>query len=186
MSTQQYVTKILVAGPVGSGKSTFVQTMSDTPFVDTDVMASEDIGKLATTVGIDFGTLNVDDMRILLFGVPGQERFDFMWEVTCSGAHALVVVVAADRPACFIEAKRTLRFLREQADVPVLIGLTRTDLGEDWDHAEVGAYLGVSPECVVNIDARDRNSCMDALRVLFEYVTPQSSFLTSEESFSLV
>ncbi len=185
MSSARYVTKILVAGPVGSGKSTFVQTMSDTPFVETDVAASEDIGKLATTVGIDFGTLDVDNMRILLFGVPGQERFDFMWEITCEGAHALVLVVAADRPACFVDARRTLRFLRERVNTPVLVGLTRNDLGEDWDHTEVGAYLGVPADCVVNVDARDRDSCMGALQVLFEYITPQSTSLTSEESLSL-
>lgn len=186
MSMQSYVAKILVAGPVGAGKSTFVRTLSDTPFVDTDVMASEEIGKLATTVGIDFGTRNVDDLRILLFGVPGQERFDFMWEVTCDGAQGLVLLVASDRPACFIEAKRTLRFIRERINVPVVIGLTRADIGEAWDFREVGAYLNVPPECVVSIDARDTSSCMESLRLLFEYVTPKSNLLVSEESFSLV
>ncbi|MCU0229121.1 MAG: ATP/GTP-binding protein [Bryobacterales bacterium] len=163
-----------------------MRTLSDTPFVDTDVMASEDIGKLATTVGIDFGTRNVDDVRILLFGVPGQDRFDFMWEVTCEGAQGLVLLVAADRPACFIEAKRTLRFLRERISVPVVIGLTRSDIGEQWDPNEVGAYLNVPPECVVNIDPRDAASCMEALRLLFEYVSPKSNLLTSRESFALV
>jgi len=186
MSIQRYVSKILVAGPVGAGKSTFVRTLSDTPFVDTDVMASEDIGKLATTVGIDFGSRNIEDLRILLFGVPGQERFDFMWDVTCDGAQGLVLLVASDRPACFIEAKRTLRFLRERILVPVVIGLTRSDIGEAWDFHEVGAYLNVPPECVVNVDARQVDSCINTLRLLFEYVTPRSNSLRSEESFSLV
>ncbi len=186
MRTPKSVAKILVAGPVGSGKSTFVRTLSDTPFVDTDVMASEDIGKFATTVGIDFGTRNVDDVRILLFGVPGQNRFDFMWEVTCEGAQGLVLLVAADRPACFIEAKRTLRFLRERITVPVVIGLTRSDIGEQWDPREVAAYLSVPVECIANIDARDVDSCMEAMRLLFEYVTPKSSLMTSMESFAMV
>ena len=183
---QEYVAKILVAGPVGSGKSTFVRTLSDTPFVDTDVLASEDIGKVGTTVGIDFGTMDVDDVRILLFGVPGQERFDFLWEVTCNGAHALVLLVAADRPACFIEAKKTLKFLHKFIDVPTVIGLTRTDLGEEWPPEEVGGYLGVPPDCVVNVDARSRESALETLRILFEYVAPKSNSLRSEGSFSLV
>ena len=186
MSNQRYVAKILIAGPVGSGKSTFVRTLSDTALVDTDVMASEEIGKLATTVGIDFGTRNVGDLRILLFGVPGQERFDFMWEVTCDGAQGLVILVAADRPVSFIEAKRTLQFLRNRIKVPVVIGLTRSDIGDDWDFDEVAAYLNVSPECVVTVDARDCESCMNSMRLLFEYITPKSNSLTSLESFSLV
>ena len=183
---QPFVAKILVAGPVGSGKSTFVRTLSDTPFVDTDVVASEEIGKLATTVGIDFGTMDIDAVRILLFGVPGQERFDFMWEVTCNGAHALVLLIAADRPACFIQAKKTLRFLERYIKVPTVVGLTRTDLGEDWPIEEVASYLNIPTECIVNVDARSKDSAMDALRLLFEYVAPQQNSLRSEESFTLV
>lgn len=186
MSTKRLVTKILVAGPVGSGKTTFVRTLSESAVVNTDVAASEKIGKLATTVGIDFGSLNVDHLHILLFGVPGQERFDFMWDVACSGSHALVLLIAADRPACFIESKKVLRFLRERISVPVVIGLTRSDVGEDWDHAEVGAYLGVTPECVVKIDARNKESCMQALHILFEYVSPNDDSAVSEASLSLV
>lgn len=183
---QEYVAKILVAGPVGSGKSTFVRTLSDTPFVDTDVLASEDIGKAGTTVGIDFGTMDIDDVRLLLFGVPGQERFDFLWEVTCNGAHALVLLIASDRPVCFIQAKKTLEFLRQYVDVPTVIGLTRSDIGQDWPAEEVGSYLNVPPDCVVKIDARNRESSMEALRVLFEYVAPRSNSLRSEGSLSLV
>lgn len=186
MARQSYTAKILVAGPVGAGKSTFVRTLSDTPFVDTDVAASEEIGKLATTVGIDFGTRNVDDLRLLLFGVPGQNRFDFMWEVSCEGAQGFVILVAADRPASFIEAKRTLKFLRDRMEVPVVVGITRTDLGDDWDFNEVSAYLKVPVECIVNVDSRSEESCMKALGCLFEYISPRSSVMTIEESFSLV
>jgi uncharacterized protein len=186
MTMQRYTAKILIAGPVGAGKSTFVRTLSDIPFVDTDVVASEEIGKLATTVGIDFGSRNVDDLRLLLFGVPGQDRFDFMWEVTSEGAQGFVMLVAADRPASFIEAKRTLRFLQDRLEVPVIVGVTRTDMGDDWDHEEVSAYLNVPVENIVNIDPRSEESCMRALSCLFEYITPRCNLLTDEESFSLV
>jgi signal recognition particle receptor subunit beta len=184
--TPQYLAKILVAGPVGSGKSTFVQTLSHTPYVETDVVASEEIGKLGTTVGIDFGTVDVNDMRILLFGVPGQDRFDFMWEIAGIGAHALLLAIASDRPACFVEARKVLRFLRSHSEVPVLVGLTRTDLGKDCDHSEVGQYLDVSPDCILKLDARNRESCMQVLRTLFEYFAPQSTTFTSQKTLSLV
>lgn len=183
---QDYIAKILVAGPVGSGKSTFVRALSDSPFVDTDVLASEEIGKLGTTVGIDFGSMDVDDVRILLFGVPGQERFDFMWDVTCDGAHGLVLLIAANRPACFIQAKKTLQFLQERIKVPTVVGLTHTDLDAAWPHEEVSAYLGIPADCIVNIDARTREGAAEALYVLFEYVSPVPNILRSERSLSLV
>lgn len=73
----------LVAGPVGAGKTTFVGSLPEIPVVGTDELASEDIGKLHTTVAIDFGLLTLDNIPVHLFGTPGQDRFDFKWEILC-------------------------------------------------------------------------------------------------------
>ena len=81
--------KIVMAGPVGAGKTTFIRSLSEIPVVDTDEIATEDIGKETTTVAMDFGMLTLDEIPIFLFGTPGQDRFDFMWEVLCEGALGL-------------------------------------------------------------------------------------------------
>lgn len=90
--------KIVIAGPVGAGKSTFVRTLSETPIVSTEEVANEPIRKLTTTVALDFGTILFDNQPIHLFGTPGQERFHFMWEILCQGATGLVILVAGNRP----------------------------------------------------------------------------------------
>ena len=56
--------KLVVSGPVGAGKTTFVQTLSETPVVSTEADASEDIGKATTTVAFDFGTLVLDGTEL--------------------------------------------------------------------------------------------------------------------------
>ena len=86
--------KLVISGPVGAGKTTFVQTLSETEVVATEAEASEDIGKKYTTVAFDFGTLNLDGQELLLYGTPGQDRFDFMWDVLCEGALGLTLLVA--------------------------------------------------------------------------------------------
>jgi signal recognition particle receptor subunit beta len=93
--------KLVVSGPVGAGKTTFIGSLSEIPVVETDELASEDIGKERTTVALDFGLLTLDGVPIHLFGTPGQERFDFVWDILVEGALGLVLLVAGDSPKDF-------------------------------------------------------------------------------------
>ena len=75
--------KIIFAGPVGAGKTTAIDTISDIPVVSTEQAASDEVAlrKSNTTVAMDYGVLNLDDgLRVHLYGAPGQDCFDFMWK----------------------------------------------------------------------------------------------------------
>src|SRR5690606_3823761 len=76
--------KILFTGPVGAGKTTAITSLSDTPPVLTESLASDGTmrRKPTTTVALDYGVmrLSVKD-QLHLYGTPGQERFDFMWDI---------------------------------------------------------------------------------------------------------
>jgi len=92
--------KIIFAGPVGAGKTTAVSVLSDTPVISTDQQASDmtRLKKNATTVAMDYGIMNISDTeRIHLYGTPGQERFDFMWEILQKGALGLVLLIDNSR-----------------------------------------------------------------------------------------
>ena len=98
----QRVHKIVFAGPVGAGKTTAITTLSHTPILSTDQRASDMTldRKQATTVAMDFGVMNVSETeRIHLYGMPGQERFDFMWEILKKGALGLVLLIDNSRRA---------------------------------------------------------------------------------------
>ena len=61
MILHQY--KIVFGGSMGAGKSAAIQSLSDIPVLstealNTDVQSHE---KLQTTVGIDYGEINLDD-----------------------------------------------------------------------------------------------------------------------------
>jgi signal recognition particle receptor subunit beta len=54
--------------------------------------------KTTTTVALDFGRITIDqDLKLYLFGTPGQDRFGFMWRDLAKGALGALVIVDARR-----------------------------------------------------------------------------------------
>ena len=83
------ISKILIAGPVGVGKTTAVTAVSDAPIVTTEARPTDDtrLLKETTTVALDFGVLQLDNNHAIhLYGMPGQQRFDFMWKFSQKAA----------------------------------------------------------------------------------------------------
>lgn len=160
--------KIVIAGPVGAGKTTFVRTLSETPVVSTDELATEPIRKQSTTVALDFGTILFDHQPVHLFGTPGQERFHFMWEILCQGATGLVLLVAGNRPGDFLRARHILDFITSRFPIPFVIGVTRQDAPRAWGPDEVADFFQVHPRVALAMDARREADCQKALYHLFE------------------
>ncbi|PYE53759.1 GTP-binding protein [Deinococcus yavapaiensis] len=167
--------KIVVSGPVGAGKTTFIRTLSETPVLDTEAEPSEDIGKATTTVAFDFGTMHLDDLPVHLYGTPGQDRFDFMWDILCQGALGLVMLVAGDRPGDFPKARSIFEFVTSRHPVPFIIGVTRQDLERVWEPEDVADYFELPTSHVVGLNATDaEQSTLTLVRMLelIQDITP--------------
>lgn len=125
--------KILFAGPVGAGKTSAIQAISDFPPVSTDVHASEDErtheGKTTTTVSMDYGHIELDDgIGVHLYGTPGQRRFSHMWDILTQGGLGLVLLVDNSREDPLADLTFYLEaFADFVARTAVVIGVTHTD-----------------------------------------------------------
>lgn len=165
--------KIVITGPYGAGKTTLVQTMSEIAVLSTerDVAPGDAMpGKHGTTVAMDFGRLTLDDeLTLLLFGTPGQRRFDFMWRILSQGMVGFVVLVDVSRPASLSEAGGIVSFFTDVADVPFVVAANKGAHEPDGGVARVRRELAL-PEAVacLPVDVRVRDSVRQVLLALLE------------------
>lgn len=162
--------KLIVAGTVGAGKTTFVANLSEVETVNTDVLASEDLGKANTTVAMDYGILTLDGVTLHIYGTPGQDRFDFMWEVLCEGALGLILLVAGDQPQTFAQARNILDFIASRIAVPFVIGVTREDLPNSWEAEAVADFFGLDERLAVGVNAVQPESCLKVVQTVLQMV----------------
>lgn len=88
--------KIIFTGPVGVGKTTAINAISDGETLSTEAQATDETLELKnnTTVAMDYGTLSLDGGGMIhLYGTPGQDRFDFMWDILTESGIGLVLLL---------------------------------------------------------------------------------------------
>jgi len=162
--------KIVVTGPFAAGKTTLIRTISEITVLSTERGITDETRsrKAETTVAMDFGRITIDrDLVLYLFGTPGQERFDFMWEILGEGMLGYVLLVDATRPETLAEAQNILEAFRRMARVPFVVALNRPDqlgsMGEDAVRAalELSSHVPVVP-----CDATDKDSVKNVLLAL--------------------
>ena len=172
------VYKLVFAGPVGAGKTTAIQTLSDIEVVSTDTQATDDVRLLknTTTVAMDYGLMKLatgDQVR--LYGTPGQQRFDFMWEILSENALGLVLMLKASAPDPVADLRHYVQAFRSLIDETALVvGLTHSDAAGCQVRAEVMQELqklGLPP-VVLDADARNRTHMSALVQSLIYSIDP--------------
>jgi small GTP-binding protein len=162
--------KIVVTGPFAAGKTTLIRTISEITVLSTERGITDDTRsrKSDTTVAMDFGRITIDhDLVLYLFGTPGQDRFDFMWEILGEGMLGYVLLVDASRPESLDEAVSILDAFRGMARVPFVVALNRAEGLDEADEEHVRKTLELdSGVPVVPCDATDRESVKSVLLAL--------------------
>ena len=118
--------KILVTGPFDAGKTTLIRSISEITVLSTERPVSGGDSDATTTVAMDFGRITVaPDLALYLFGTPGQERFEFMWDILAEGMLGFVLLVDATRADTLDEARRIQAAFAELSDVPYVVAVNR-------------------------------------------------------------
>ncbi len=173
--------KLIFTGPVGAGKTTAIASISDRPPIQTDAAASDLTGlrKSTTTVALDYGVLHLPDGgKLHLYGTPGQERFDFMWDVLTEGGIGLILLIDNDRADPLYDLRRFLQHFRPFImSTGLAVGVTRMDLKAqpslDAYHRELERLGFRGP--VLEVDARRRADVSLLIQALLLHLAPGSS-----------
>jgi signal recognition particle receptor subunit beta len=163
--------KIVIAGGFGVGKTTTVAGVSEIPVLTTEAAmtgaaaAVDQIAhvpdKTTTTIALDFGCITIDEeIKLYLFGTPGQDRFGFMWQdLTVGALGALVVVDTRRLDDCYPAVDYF-----ERAGLPFVVAVNRFHgvLNHDLDDVRWALAMRDDVPLIV-FDARERRSIRDAL-----------------------
>jgi hypothetical protein len=164
--------KILVTGPFSAGKTTFIKNLSDIETVQTEELVwGEDVKiKKFTTVGLDFGKVNVsDDIAIYLFGTPGQDRFEFMWEDLLLGSHGIIVMLDRSDWKSLFYGKKFLDFYATRTSIPIVVVANKSDVQDIVPTQGIKDYLSLdSSISVLEASGNDKASARKALYKVIE------------------
>jgi signal recognition particle receptor subunit beta len=170
--------KVVIAGGFGAGKTTLIGTASEIEPISTDEQLTTAAigtdrldgveGKTTTTVAFDFGRISLDSQNLAayLFGTPGQERYQFMWNDIVEGAIGAVVLADTRRLEDSFDSINY--FLR--LDLPFIVSVNLFEGADrypvDWVRRALRLGAGTP---VVGCDARDSRSVRHALITLVKH-----------------
>jgi len=173
----------VITGPFAAGKTTLIRTISEITVLSTErgISDSTKSRKNETTVAMDFGRITIDrELVLYLFGTPGQERFDFMWEILGEGMLGYVLLLDADRPDSLAEATGILEAFRRMARVPFVVALNRTTGVDEMEEARIRQTLGIDTNVpLVPCDATDKESVKAVLLALLYSVLDEVEAVTA-------
>jgi uncharacterized protein len=173
--------KILIAGSVGSGKTTSIRAISDIEPFSTEEMATDSVRlvKRTTTVAMDYGYLTLDETtKVHIYGTPGQTRFSFMWEILSEGAIGVIVLISNSAPDPLAELRDYINHFSHFAALGALVvGITRNDIGNGRSVARYRAALGpdLSHIPMFAVDPRDHSQVIALVKALIYQIDPFTS-----------
>ncbi|MEM2144873.1 MAG: GTP-binding protein [Candidatus Jordarchaeaceae archaeon] len=152
--------KILVTGSYHSGKSTIIRSLTQGKSISID--------KKSTTVALDHGIVNIEDLRINLFGTPGLKHFKILRQILSKGADGVLFIVDSQDKNSDQEAKAIWQEVQQfLPGVPITVAANKQDLPKARKPAQIREDLGIPPEVyIIPTSAKTSQNVENALRVL--------------------
>jgi len=140
-----YLPKILITGPFGAGKTSFIHSASE---------KAVSVDRLGTTIALDHGHMKTDGFSVELFGTPGQQRFDPMLKLLGGESFGVVVVVSSIDPQGFSRAVEMMKSA-EVYGLPTVVAANKADLRGAVKPEQIKTQMKLKDVDVIPIRAQD-------------------------------
>ncbi|CEF68699.1 ADP-ribosylation factor-related protein 1 [Strongyloides ratti] len=107
--TEKVEYNVIIVGPDNAGKSTFVENAKNICSISRNLV-KKNLKKIHTTVGLNLGKIERNDMIINFWDLGGQEKLRSLWKNYINEAHGIVYVIDASDKDRFEEAKNTILY----------------------------------------------------------------------------
>lgn len=174
--------KILIASSDGAQKSTAIRSISDTnvEITNSEYRAQASDSSALPTSPMDYGSLDISDTeRILVYGIPGNEQFKFIWDILQKGAIGLVLLIDNRSQNPLTDLETYLTMFGEFVDkTGVVIGINRTeqrlhpDVHEYHEYLKNVPYAGKAPPPIMEVDPTNKNEMKKLLLSLIFHIDP--------------
>ncbi len=172
--------KIIIAGHFGAGKTTFVKTLAGGDFVSSEkktTQKGEAKRKRTTTVAMDFATYQDGDTKFYVYGLPGQYRFKFMWEILAKNADGIIMLIDSTDPVRWPELFRQfLLFKKLNPESAIVFAANKQDHPLAMSPSEIKNLLNILQDSkyhIIPLSSQDRNSVIYALKFIKKIIEEQ-------------
>lgn len=166
--------KIVFAGSMGSGKTTAISLLSDITVASTDVINTDITStKETTTVGIDYGYIDLNDqLRLMLYGTPGQDRFSFMWKIIANNALGVIILINSNSPNALTDMEYYISFFSKEGIQNIVVGITHLDIETSLSLSSfIDAHKNITPPVpIFACDARNKSDILFLLEILISVI----------------
>ncbi len=152
-----FIPKLLVTGPFNAGKSTFVRALST---------QSVSVDRMGTTIALDHGHIEHEDISADIFGTPGQARFDPILNFIADKAMGIFLLVDSTKPNSFPRAKSMLEKTRAKG-LPLIIVANKQDIQNALSVEEIKERMNLPQSTeVFPADALQGTGVIEAFKAL--------------------
>lgn len=87
------------------------------------------------TLGVDFHSLELNSLRIIIWDLSGQDRFKYLLDSFVLGANIAVLVFDLSRPRTLIRLENWLKLLESKcSSIKIILVGNKKDLGKNIDN----------------------------------------------------
>lgn len=156
-----FIPKVLVTGPFNAGKSTFVRSLST---------HSVSVDRMGTTVALDHGHIEHNDITADVFGTPGQTRFDPILQYIANEAMGVFLIVDSTKPNSLPRAKTMLEKTRAKG-LPLIIVANKQDVKNALSTEKIREKMKLSESIeIVPADALHGGGVLEAFELLIDKI----------------